>query len=54
MKQIDKETGNIIEIFRAIRDAYRKLNRKYDTHIGDVCKGKYGCKSAFGYRWEWA
>jgi HNH endonuclease/NUMOD1 domain len=49
VKQIDVKTGDVIESFRCIRDAYKKLGKT--GHIGDVCSGKR--EVAHGYKWEW-
>jgi HNH endonuclease len=51
VKQINIESGNVIETFRCMSDAYRKLGRKRHSDIADACNGRQ--KTAFGYRWEW-
>jgi hypothetical protein len=50
VKQIDTETGDTIEIFHCIGDAYRKFGKK-GGHISDACKGLR--KTAFNFRWEY-
>lgn len=49
--QIDIETGNEIERFRTISDAFKKFNKKTGTPISEVCNNKR--KSAFGYKWKY-
>ena len=50
VKRIDIKTGET-KIFRTIREAYLKLNKKSGTDISLVCNKKR--KTAYGYKWEW-
>jgi len=54
VKQIDIKDGSVIEIFRSINSAYKKLGKKSGNGcISRVCDGKRGARQAYGYRWEW-
>ena len=52
VKQKDKETENIINVFESISDACRHLgiDIKCGSHISAVCNGSR--KTAYGYKWE--
>lgn len=50
IQQIDKHSDEIIETFLCIKDAYTKLGLKYNSNIGQICKGKG--KTAYGYKWK--
>jgi HNH endonuclease len=52
VNQINKETGEVIETFRTITDACRKLGNSDMSAITSVCKGTR--KIAYGFKWEWA
>lgn len=45
--------GKILRKFDSIRQA-ALFTGLYKAHIRDVCKSKWGCKSAGGYRWRFA
>ena len=45
--------GNFIEIHDSSRDIERKFGYFHHS-ITNCCKHKYGHKSAYGYRWEFA
>lgn len=47
--KLDKETGEIIEVYSSVRDA--ELKNGNTRHIAQVCKGKR--KSAVGYGWKY-
>jgi len=49
VKQIDIETGEVIETFRCISDAERKFGKKRHN-VSSACNGRQ--KTAYGYRWE--
>lgn len=50
--QIDKNTGEIIQSFRNLKEAARFLgNEMYSSNIGACCNGKQ--KTAYGYRWTY-
>ena len=51
VRQIKIDTGETIEIFRTIREACVKLNRKCSGSIVRVCNGT--SKSSCGSKWEW-
>lgn len=51
VKQIDKDTNEIIHVYDSTRLAEKALGIKNsNTHIGEVCRGKR--KTAYGYKWE--
>ena len=52
VKQIDIQTGQIINIFPSLRSAAVAIGYKNVSHIIDVCKGKK--KTAYNYVWEYA
>ena len=52
VKQIDIVTGEVIAIFKSVRDAGRAMGKKNGNRIGEVCSGKH--KSAYGYFWQYA
>lgn len=43
--------GNIVARFKSSREAERVLGFNH-SFITNCCKHKYGCKSAYGYIWE--
>lgn len=51
--QIDKNTGEIVQIFDSISDALVFLNKNTSAtgHISSVCKGKR--QTAYGYKWKY-
>lgn len=51
VRQIDKNTGEILNTFNSISEAYDFLGKTTKgSHISEVCKGKR--KTAYGYKWE--
>jgi hypothetical protein len=50
VKQIDPETGKVVNIFPSQNAAYAALGVKQGGSIGQVCRGVR--KTAFGYIWE--
>ena len=51
VKQIDKNTNEVIHVYDSAKQAERSLKIKCSSnHISDVCKGKR--KTAYGYKWE--
>lgn len=52
VKKINAKTGETIEVFRTIKEAYESLNMKSGKHISQVCNGKG--KTSGGFNWEWA
>ena len=54
VKQIDIETGQVLNIYESIGDAIRTLGfgRSYIGHISNCCNGKSNV--AVGYKWEFA
>lgn len=52
VQQINKETGEIINIFSSVSEAAKFMGGKEKTtHISEVCKGKR--LSAYGYIWRY-
>lgn len=51
--QIDKVTGKIIKTWKNARDIQRETGIHYSA-VSACCYGKYGFKSAGGYRWQFA
>lgn len=57
IKQIDKNNGELIQIFSSAKDAARSVCPNTSSiggvtsHITDVCKGKR--KTAYGYKWQY-
>lgn len=49
VNQLDKETGEILETFESITEAYKKTKI---GHISSVCRNKR--RTAGGYKWEYA
>lgn len=49
--KIDTNTGEILNAYPSILEAYRSLNRPQSGHIASVCKGKR--KTAYGYKWKY-
>lgn len=47
--KLDKDTGEILEIFDSVSDAERAVNG--NKHIGSVCLGKR--KTANGFKWKY-
>jgi group I intron endonuclease len=51
VKQIDITTGELIKIWDSAAIASKTLNNGKQSHISDVCNGKF--LKALGYKWEW-
>ena len=49
--QLDKNSGEILNIFPSITKAYEHLNKQHSGHIAEVCNGKR--KTAYGYKWKY-
>lgn len=49
--KLDKNTGEILEVYSSIAQAYRELGKQHSGHIASVCKGKR--KSAYGFEWKY-
>jgi hypothetical protein len=60
VRQIDIKSGEIIKVWDSAKDAARSFNKENNSGaITNVCqnyktKEGYVCKSAFGYKWEYA
>lgn len=53
VKQIDMQTGEVLNVFANQMDALRFLGRTvHNNHISQVCRGIR--KSAYGYYWQYA
>ena len=58
IKQLDKNTDELIQVFATAKDAARHIRSDTSSiggvtsHITDVCKGKR--KTAYGYKWQYA
>lgn len=51
--QINIETNETIKIFDTITDAYKELNKPWNSLISKVCLGKKGRNSIYGYKWKY-
>lgn len=54
VNQIDITTGKIIRTFNSISAASMAMCNKTTSNIGGCCRHKYGMKTSFGYKWEFA
>ena len=54
VNQIDIQTGKIIRTFDSIAEASYAMCKKKSSNIGGCCRHKYGMKTSFGYKWEFA
>lgn len=55
VKQIDKDTNEVLNIFKSIKDACDFLDvprSNYGPTIGQCCAGKKNVKTCRGYKWE--
>lgn len=58
VKQLNKDNGELIQVFATAKDAARYVRPNASSlggvtsHITDVCKGKR--QSAYGYKWKYA
>lgn len=52
VKQLDKETLDVIKIWNSIKEATNYFNGGGNGSIGSVCKGRLN--SAYGYKWCYA
>ena len=50
--QIDIKTNKILKIYNTITDAYKELNKPWNSLISKVCLGQKGRKSIYGYKWK--
>lgn len=53
VQQIDRVTGEVLNIFPSVREAGRQTGIN-PSHIASCCKGKPWYKSAGGYKWRYA
>ena len=57
VKQIDKYTNKVIQVYNTIQDAAEVNNIRYPETIKDVCdkriKNRFLCTTAGGYKWQW-
>lgn len=51
INQLDKNTGEIINTFNSIKEAFCNLGKKYTGTIGDCLRGR--SNTAYGYKWEY-
>lgn len=51
VKMIDPNTNKVLKIFKSVKDADRYLEVSTNSHIGEVCNGKW--KTYKGYKWKW-
>lgn len=51
IEQLDKDTGEVINNFVSIKEAYSSLGKQHSGHIASVCNGKR--KVAYGYKWRY-
>lgn len=54
VKQIDRNTNEVLNIFESIDAVAKYLGRKDANHVSDVCKHKPNHNTAYGYKWEYA
>ena len=52
--QIDKDTNEVLQEFKSARDAAVSMGKNpgCSTTILNVCKGKPGCYTSYGYKWK--
>ena len=51
VKMIDPNTDTVLKVFRCVKDADCYLEVSTNSHIGEVCNGKW--KTYRGYKWAW-
>lgn len=54
VKQINKDTNEVIAIFTSLSEAALHLGHDNCVNIMNVCKKKPHCNTAYGYKWEYA
>lgn len=52
VEQLDKNTNEILNIYKSMSEAARALGKLAGEHIGHCCNGKR--KTAYGYKWRFA
>ena len=52
VKQVDMNTGDVLNVFKSACEAGRFLGKSNGNHIAEVCRGKLAF--AYGYYWEYA
>jgi HNH endonuclease len=54
VRRIDIKTGEVV-VFKSVSLALEALGKRIEQTqgISGVCNGKYGYKTAFGYKWKW-
>lgn len=50
--KIDIATGEIIKIYKSIKDASKDIGLKNSADISMVCNGKRGRVSCYGFKWK--
>jgi|SaaInlStandDraft_6_1057023.scaffolds.fasta_scaffold08750_2 hypothetical protein len=51
--QINKDTNEIIKIYSNITEAYKELNKPWNSLISKVCKGEKGRQTIYGFKWKY-
>ena len=56
VKKIDPKTGNVLQIFKSVKEASATIgnNNSIRINIGRVCNKIEHYQTAYGYIWEWA
>lgn len=49
--QLDKDTGEVLQVFSSLKEAYESLGKQSSGHIAAVCQGKR--KTAYGFKWKY-
>lgn len=51
--KIDIKTDNIIKVFNTITEAYKELNKPWNSLISKVCNEKDKRKTIYGFKWKY-
>ena len=51
--KINKDTNEVIKTYSNITDAYKELNKPWNSLISKVCNGEKGRKTIYGFKWKY-
>ena len=51
--KINKDTDEVIKTYNSIIEAYKELNKPWNSLISKVCNGEKGRKTIYGFKWKY-
>ena len=53
ISKINKDTNEVIKKYSNITEAYKELNKPWNSLISKVCNKEKGRKTIYGFKWEY-